>query len=140
MRNTKQETCRKTGHIFVVDDDPVSLRNLRRILEKDGHQAHTYSNPLRALNRLEKEPCDLLITDLKMPYMKNGLDLFKRAQRAHPSLEGIIITGYASLEGAVGATKDGQTIRPGSVERPRRSGFGTEIPSRTPEQGRDGSE
>ena len=106
MKDSPQEACQKATRIFVVDDDPVSLRNLRRILEKSGHKVHTYSNPLRALTRLEQDPCDLLITDLKMPYM-NGLDLFNRAQRAHPSLEGIIITGYASLEGAVEATKEG---------------------------------
>ena len=106
MKNSPQGPCQQAGRIFVVDDDPVSLRNLRRILEKAGHKVYTYSNPLRALTRLEQESCDLLITDLKMPYM-NGLDLFNRVQRAHPSLEGIIITGYASLEGAVEATKEG---------------------------------
>ncbi len=106
MKNSSQGPCQQAGRIFVVDDDPVSLRNLRRILEKAGHKVYTYSNPLRALTRLEQESCDLLITDLKMPYM-NGLDLFNRMQRAHPSLEGIIITGYASLEGAVEATKEG---------------------------------
>jgi DNA-binding NtrC family response regulator len=106
MENSLQNTCQKTGRIFVVDDDQVSLRNLRRILEKAGHKVSTYSNPLKALTRLEKDPCDLLITDLKMPYM-NGLDLFNRVRRAHPFLEGIIITGYASLEGAVKATKEG---------------------------------
>jgi len=106
MENSLQSTCQKTGRIFVVDDDQVSLRNLRRILEKAGHKVSTYSNPLKALTRLEQDPCDLLITDLKMPYM-NGLDLFSRVRRAHPFLEGIIITGYASLEGAVKATKEG---------------------------------
>ena len=106
MKDSLPDTHKQLGRIFVVDDDPVSLRNLRRILEKAGHKVSTYSNPQRALTRLEQETCDLLITDLKMPYM-NGLDLFSRAQRAHPSLEGIIITGYASLEGAVEATKEG---------------------------------
>ena len=106
MKDSLQGKCQQPGRIFVVDDDQVSLRTLRRILEKSGHKVFTYNNPLRALDRLEQEPCDLLITDLKMPYM-NGLDLFNRAQQAHPSLEGIIITGYASLEGAVKATKEG---------------------------------
>ena len=106
MKNFLQGEGQQAGRIFVVDDDQISLRNLRRILEKSGHKVFTYSNPLRALTRLEQESCDLLITDLKMPYM-NGLDLFNRARQAHPSLEGIIITGYASLEGAVKATKEG---------------------------------
>ncbi len=106
MNDSFQDTNEQAGHIFVVDDDRISLKNLRRILEKAGHRVSTFNNPLRALSRLEKEACDLLITDLKMPFM-NGLDLFNRAQRVQPSLEGIIITGYASLEGAIEATKEG---------------------------------
>ncbi|HIJ40189.1 MAG TPA: sigma-54-dependent Fis family transcriptional regulator [Deltaproteobacteria bacterium] len=106
MKESFQETGNQTGRIFVVDDDRISLKNLRRILEKAGYKVFTFSNPLRALIRLEQDACDLLITDLKMPFM-NGLDLFNRAQRVHPSLEGIIITGYANLEGAIEATKEG---------------------------------
>ena len=90
----------------MVDDDQISLKTLRRILEKAGYKVFTFSNPLKALTSLEQDGCDLLITDLKMPFM-DGLELFNRSQRAHPSLEGIIITGYASLEGAIEATKEG---------------------------------
>ena len=106
MKKSSQETEEYMGRIFVVDDDQISLKNLRRILEKAGYKVFTFSSPLRALTRLEEDNCDLLITDLKMPFM-NGLELFNRAQRIHPSMEAIIITGYASLEGAVEATKEG---------------------------------
>ena len=94
------------GRIMVIDDEPVALKQLRRILEKLGHRVSTFSNPLRALERLEETSCDLLITDFKMPYL-DGLEVLNRAKRIHPDVEVVLITGYASLDGAVEATKQG---------------------------------
>ncbi len=91
---------------MVVDDEASALKSLRRILEKEGHRVSTYSNPVRALERLAREPFDLLVTDLRMPHL-DGMDLLERAKQTAPGLEVIIITGYASLEGAVQATKKG---------------------------------
>jgi len=95
-----------SGRVFVIDDDPKALKNLRRILEKEGHRVSTFTNPLRALQRLEEEPCDLIISDIKMPYM-DGLSLLNRAKSLVPDIGVILITGYASLDGAVEATKLG---------------------------------
>jgi len=94
------------GRIMVIDDEPVALKQLRRILEKLGHRVSTFSNPLRALERLEETPCDLIISDFKMPYL-DGLEVLNRAKRIDPKVEVILITGYASLDGAVQATKQG---------------------------------
>ena len=94
------------GRIMVIDDEPVALKHLRRILEKLGHRVSTFSNPLRALERLEESSCDLLISDFKMPYL-DGLEVLNRAKRIHPDIEVVLITGYASLDGAIEATKQG---------------------------------
>lgn len=103
----RQEVCSEpVGRIIVIDDEPVALKHLRRILEKLGHRVSTFANPLRALERLEETACDLLISDLKMPYL-DGLEVLNRAKRIHPDVEVILITGYASLDGAVQATKQG---------------------------------
>lgn len=101
-----QPTGPEPGRIMVVDDELTTLKNLRRILEKDGHKVSTYSNPVRALELLQSEPFDVLVSDLHMPHM-DGLELLDRAKVAAPGLEVIIITGYASLDGAVEATKKG---------------------------------
>lgn len=95
-----------TGRVFVIDDDPLTLKNLRRILEKDGHSVSTFTNPFRALKRLEEDPCDLVISDVKMPYM-DGLTVLDHIKRSAPNIGVILITGYASLDGAVEATKLG---------------------------------
>ena len=61
---------------------------------------------MRALERLEESPYDVIISDFRMPYL-DGLELLNRAKRLSPDVEVILITGYASLEGAVEATKQG---------------------------------
>jgi DNA-binding NtrC family response regulator len=100
------DNCENKGHILVVDDDRLTLKNLRRILEKAGHSVSTFVNPVRALERLEEQPCDLIISDLRMPYM-DGLSLLNRAKYLFPGIQVILITGYASLDGAVEAIKLG---------------------------------
>ena len=94
------------GRIMVVDDEPSVIKNLRRILEKQGHEVATSGNPLRALERLAAEPFDLLISDLRMPGL-DGLELLERVKRQAPQMEVIIVTGFASLDAAVEATKKG---------------------------------
>jgi DNA-binding NtrC family response regulator len=106
--NSDQQRGRdkRCGQIMVVDDDPIALKNLRRILEKAGHHVSTFNNPLRALKRLEQMPCDIIITDLKMPYL-DGLSLLNKAKILAPSVEVILVTGFASLDSAITATREG---------------------------------
>jgi len=107
MRSDREDNEQhQVARILVIDDDEMTQKNLRRILEKLGHQVSTYGNALRALERLEESPYDVIISDLRMPYL-DGLELLNRAKRLSPDVEVILITGYASLEGAVEATKQG---------------------------------
>jgi DNA-binding NtrC family response regulator len=94
------------GRILVIDDDEMTLKNMRRVLEKLGYQVSTFNNPLRALERFEESPYDVIISDFRMPYL-DGMELLNRAKRLSPAVEFILITGYASLEGAIEATKQG---------------------------------
>lgn len=95
-----------TPHIVIIDDEPITLKQLRRILEKDGHHVAAFSNPQRALKHIESSPCQLVISDVRMPTM-NGMELMTRVKARFPETEVILITGYASLDGAVEATKEG---------------------------------
>jgi len=96
----------KTGRILIVDDEEIALKNLRRLLEKEGHIVSTCLNPVKAAAWLAEQPFDLLLTDLKMPYM-DGLELTGAAKRNSPGIEVIIITGYATVDSAIEATKIG---------------------------------
>jgi DNA-binding NtrC family response regulator len=92
--------------IIIVDDESITLKQLRRILEKHGCHVSAFSSPLRALKQMETDPCDLVISDISMPEM-SGLDLMTKIKARFPETEVILITGYASLDGAVEATKEG---------------------------------
>ena len=94
------------GRIMVVDDDLITLKNLRRILEKEGYRVSTFSQPKKAIERLKAEPYDVLISDVRMPDL-DGFALLEEAKRAAKWIEVILITGFASLEDAVDATKKG---------------------------------
>ncbi|MDY6830425.1 MAG: sigma-54 dependent transcriptional regulator [Thermodesulfobacteriota bacterium] len=95
-----------TSHIVVVDDEPITLKQLRRILEKEGHRVSAFSSPRRALDHIESNSCDVLISDVRMPAM-DGMELMTRAKARFPDIEVILITGYASLDGAVEAVREG---------------------------------
>lgn len=95
-----------TPHIVIIDDEPITLKQLRRILEKQGYSVAAFSGPQRALKHIEGKPCDLVISDVRMPTM-SGLELMSRIKARFPETEVILITGYASLDGAVEATREG---------------------------------
>jgi len=94
--------------ILIADDDAVIREGLRRVLMGRGYEVETVSNGLAALNRLEEERFKLLITDLKMPGM-SGLEVLQSIRNCQPELPVILITGYAAIDNAVEAMKNGAT-------------------------------
>ncbi|NQV02060.1 MAG: sigma-54-dependent Fis family transcriptional regulator, partial [Bacteroidia bacterium] len=92
--------------LLVVDDTIITLEILKRNLEANGYQVFTAQNVAEALNILEVKKIDLVITDYKMPNV-TGLDLIKHVRENYKNTEVMMITGYASIEGAVHAIKAG---------------------------------
>ncbi len=88
------------AQILIVDDQPRTAQSLARMLslpEGGGYRTETCESGEEALERLEKAPFDLVITDLRMSGI-TGLELLKQAHLAYPSLARILMTGYASPE------------------------------------------
>ncbi len=92
--------------IVIVDDDPVTIKRLRRVLEKCGYRVAAFTSCQRALDHIAKAGADLVISDVKMPVM-DGMEFMNRIRSRFANVEIILITGYASLDGAVEATKEG---------------------------------
>ena len=92
--------------ILVVDDAPNTLEVLRRNLTSKGYQVFTAPGVVEAIKILDATPVDLVITDLKMPRV-SGLDLIKHVRENFTYTEVMMITGYATVEGAVKAVKTG---------------------------------
>ncbi|MBE9581470.1 MAG: sigma-54-dependent Fis family transcriptional regulator [Proteobacteria bacterium] len=96
-----------SGRILVVDDEKDMLSLLRRIItEKTLHKVATEHDPLKAVEIMEKEAFDVVITDLKMPGM-DGIGLLGEVRRIQPRAVVIIMTAYATIETAVEAIRKG---------------------------------
>ncbi len=97
---------KKRETLLVVDDAPATLEVLERNLSAAGFQVYTAAAAVEALRILEQAKVDLVITDLKMPGV-SGLDLVRHVRENCPDTEVMMITGYATVEGAVHAIKTG---------------------------------
>jgi len=93
--------------ILVVDDE-VSIREMiKKGLSQMGEfNVETAQNGAEAIEKIEKEIFDLVLTDLKMPEM-DGLELLKNIKGTRPEVMVILMTAYGSIETAVEAMKMG---------------------------------
>src|ERR1051325_884774 len=64
-------------HLLVIDDDPSICEQLQRLFNSDGHKVSTVQSAERALQLLEKEDIDLVITDIQLPGL-SGVELTRR--------------------------------------------------------------
>lgn len=91
---------------LVVDDEAVVRDGLQRILDGDRFAVDTCVSGHRAIELLQEKEYDLIITDLKMPGM-NGIEVLKAVKILQPDIPVIMITGYATVDTAVDAMKNG---------------------------------
>ena len=96
----------KKESIIIVDDAPDTLEMLQRNLSSENYLVFTASSVVEAIRLLESTPVDLVITDLKMPKV-SGLDLIRHVRENYKDTEVMMITGYATIDGAVEAVKIG---------------------------------
>lgn len=99
-------TRKDSKTILVVDDAPNTLEILQRNLQSEGYLVFTAGDVPAAIHLLEQQPFDLVITDFKMPKV-SGLDLVRHVRENLKDTEVMMITGYPSVGGAVGAVKAG---------------------------------
>ncbi|MFN8637562.1 MAG: PAS domain S-box protein [Chloroflexota bacterium] len=81
---------------LVVDDEPQLARMLATMLDRLGHSAITASSGEAALELLEAEPVDLLVTDVGMGPSMNGWELVERARGRYPDLQMMLATGWGA--------------------------------------------
>jgi two-component system response regulator HydG len=92
--------------ILVVDDEPAHRESLRRIFERAGYEARTAEDGQAALQVLQQEPINVVLTDLVMPRM-DGQELLKAAHSVQPEVDVILMTAYGTVENAVTAMREG---------------------------------
>jgi CheY-like chemotaxis protein len=94
------------ARILAVDDEPVVLDAMRKILTLDGYSIDTVENGPEALGLVQRNDYDLVFTDLKMPGM-NGVEVVKGVKHLRPDVDVAVITGYATIDSAVETMRDG---------------------------------
>jgi len=92
--------------ILIVDDSAETLEMLERTLRLEGYQVFTAPGVAEAIDLLDDVQADLVITDFKMP-RTSGMDLIRYVRENLKNTEVMMITGYATVEGAVEAIKEG---------------------------------
>jgi DNA-binding NtrC family response regulator len=96
----------QTGRLLIVEDEKTALKNLQHVMKKEGYEVTgTLSGP-NALQLLEKEEFDVVLTDLKMEKV-DGVEVLEKSRQLYPDSEVIMITAYASIPSAVETMKKG---------------------------------
>ncbi len=107
--------------IMVVDDDYSSRLFLQKVLEKEKYLVTMCSDGVEALEVLNRQTFDLVISDLKMESI-GGIELLEKIKFADPQIAVIILTGHASIQTAIDALRLGASdylIKPINIEELR---------------------
>jgi len=88
------------AYILVVDDEGAIRYSISKTLQRVGYQVHTASSGEEALEMMERQNYDVVLTDIRMPGL-TGVDLLARIKNTAPDAVVILLTGYASLETAI---------------------------------------
>ena len=92
--------------ILLIEDEKDVRDSYVDMLNYLGYAVETADNGKSGLEIINRVPIDVVITDLNMPVM-NGLEALRRIKKKNSSIEVIVITGFATIENAIGAMKQG---------------------------------
>lgn len=96
----------KSGSILIVDDDPSVLDSSSLLLSEYGYRVVSSSSAKDALNKLQSENIDVVVTDIVMP-VTSGIELLRQVHDIDPQVPVILMTAYADMEKVIDALKIG---------------------------------
>lgn len=85
--------------ILILDDEPIVSKRLQPSLEKKGYEVETFTESMKALQRIRERNFDIVVTDLKMEGV-DGMQILAEVKRRSPRTEVIVITGFATMQTA----------------------------------------
>ena len=96
----------KLGKIVIVDDEAMVTKTLSMLLGLEGFSnVVCFNDPTLAIDFLEKNEVDLIISDFIMPQM-NGIDFLQKVKKYQKDVSSILLTGYADKENAIRAINE----------------------------------
>jgi DNA-binding NtrC family response regulator len=90
---------RNEAHVLVVEDEPRMRELLERALVGWGFTVATARSGEEAMRQCESAAPDVVLLDLNLPGI-DGLEFFRRLRERYPQVQGIVLTGFGSLESA----------------------------------------
>ncbi len=96
----------KKPSLLFIDDEPIILRSCLRIFASSDYEMDTASSGDEGLEKAMARDYDIVITDLKMPGI-GGLEVLERLHKDRPGTTVVVFTGYANVETARQALKNG---------------------------------
>src|SRR5438477_11822417 len=94
------------ARVLVVDDEETVVVTVEGVLELDGYDIKATTSAVEAMALVEQEHFDVVLTDLRMEDF-DGADLLKAVELKSSVTSAIVLTGYASLDSAVGVLRHG---------------------------------
>jgi len=101
---------RHTHTVLFVDDEVNILKALQRLLRSEHMNVLCASRAQEALELLDKQACQVVITDQRMPEM-SGVDLLSQVRQRFPDIVRMMLTGYTEMDVAVDAINRGEIYR-----------------------------
>jgi len=92
--------------VLIIEDERIALKNLTYFLRKESCQVTAASSGASGMKALRERAFDLVLTDLRMEQI-DGMDILRFCRENHPDAAVIMITGYATVDSAVDAMKEG---------------------------------
>ena len=92
--------------VLVIDDDESVRLAIQDILRLDGYDVLAIASGAEALELVTREQFDVVLADLRVDHV-DGLEILRTALRHAPETVGILLTGFASLESALDAMREG---------------------------------
>jgi two-component system, NtrC family, response regulator HydG len=94
------------GNVLVVDDQRNMRATTAMVLRQAGHVVTEAADGAEAVQRIQSEAYDVVLTDLRMPNV-DGMDVLRTVQQAAPDTQVIVMTAYGTIESAVEAIRRG---------------------------------
>jgi signal transduction histidine kinase len=92
--------------VLIIEDEPDVRESYIDMLTMLGYEVDSADNGVSGLDKLNNNKFDIVITDLNMPRM-NGLETLRHIKKKDIDTEVIVVTGFATIENAIGAMKQG---------------------------------
>ncbi len=97
----------KTASILFVDDEESILTTLKRLMRNSQYACHFANSGAQALELLEREPIDVVVSDMKMPQM-NGEELLREVAQRYPETVRIVLSAFSEADMVMGAINEGR--------------------------------